>query len=180
MLIGYVRPYQDDIHCQQQLEQLQQYFCDQYVKENHDSAKNRTALEQIIQALQPDDTLVVAKLFALADSTRHLAELLDQITRQEAYLVSIQENIDTHTLEGKAFYKNVHILLHFQSDIVSEHTKRGMYEAKERGVKVGRPRKLDDNVRRAIQMYESQKYTLAQIRDETGISKSTLYRYLEN
>lgn len=55
-----------------------------------------------------------------------------------------------------------------------------MYEAKERGVKVGRPRKLDDNVRRAIQMYESQQYTLAQIRDETGISKSTLYRYLEN
>lgn len=180
MLIGYLRPYQDDLHCHHQLEQLQQYPCDQYVTEEHASAKKRIALEQLIQALQPDDTLVVFKLFALADSTRHLAELLDQITRQQAYLVSIQEEIDTHTVEGKAFYNNVHALLHFQSDIVSEHTKRGMYEAKERGVKVGRPRKLDDNVRRAIQMYESQQYTLAQIRDETGISKSTLYRYLEN
>lgn len=29
-------------------------------------------------------------------------------------------------------------------------------------------------------MYESKKYTLEDIKRETGISKSTLYRYLEN
>ncbi|MCE0554977.1 helix-turn-helix domain-containing protein [Bacillus thuringiensis] len=29
-------------------------------------------------------------------------------------------------------------------------------------------------------MYQSGDYSLAQIKDETGISKSTLYRYLEN
>lgn len=103
MLIGYLRPYQDDLHCHHQLEQLQQYPCDQYVTEEHASAKKRIALEQVIQALQPEDTLVVTKIFALADSTRHLAELLDQITKQQAYLVSIQEEIDTHTVEGKAF-----------------------------------------------------------------------------
>ncbi|MFD1991832.1 recombinase family protein [Paenibacillus nicotianae] len=180
MLTGYMRPYQDDLHCHHQLEQLQQYACEQYVTEEHGSAKKRIVLEQAIQTLQPEDTLVVSKLFALADSTRHLAELLDQITIQQAYLVSIEEKIDTRTVEGKAFYNNVHALLHFQSDIVSEHTKRGMYEAKEKGIKVGRPRKLDDNVKQAIQMYESQQYTLAQIREKTGISKSTLYRYLEN
>ncbi|MBU3099627.1 helix-turn-helix domain-containing protein [Clostridium sp. DSM 17811] len=44
----------------------------------------------------------------------------------------------------------------------------------------GRPRKPDDNVKRAIVMYQSKKYTLVKIKDETGISKSTLYRYLEN
>ncbi|MNJ70793.1 Helix-turn-helix domain of resolvase [compost metagenome] len=71
-------------------------------------------------------------------------------------------------------------MLTFQSDIISENTRKGLYEAKEKGTKLGRPRKLDENVKKAIQMYESKKYTLAQIREETGISKTTLYRYLES
>lgn len=46
-------------------------------------------------------------------------------------------------------------------------------------MKLGRPRKLDGNVMKAIQMYESKEYSLAEIREETGISKTTLYRYLD-
>ncbi|MDQ0166942.1 DNA invertase Pin-like site-specific DNA recombinase [Bacillus horti] len=56
----------------------------------------------------------------------------------------------------------------------------GLYAAKQKGVKPGRPRKPDENVKRAISMYQSQQYSLAQIKAETGISKTTLYRYLEN
>nr|WP_318263781.1 helix-turn-helix domain-containing protein [Peribacillus simplex] len=44
----------------------------------------------------------------------------------------------------------------------------------------GHPRKHDENVQKAIDMYQSKKYTLSDIKNETGISKSTLYRYLEN
>ena len=46
--------------------------------------------------------------------------------------------------------------------------------------KPGRPKKPDANVQKAILMYESKKYTLAEIKEATGISKSTLYRNLEN
>lgn len=63
---------------------------------------------------------------------------------------------------------------------MSENTKKGLYEAKQKGIKPGRPRKADENVKRAIVMYQSQKYNLAEVKEETGISKSTLYRYLEN
>jgi len=55
-----------------------------------------------------------------------------------------------------------------------------MTKAKQKGANPGRPRKPDENVKRAIAMYESRKYSLAEITNETGISKSTLYRYLEN
>ncbi|MEC2983796.1 helix-turn-helix domain-containing protein, partial [Bacillus cereus] len=51
---------------------------------------------------------------------------------------------------------------------------------KQKGITPGRPRKPDEIVKRAIVMYQSGDYRLAQIKDETGISKSTLYRYLEN
>ena len=47
-------------------------------------------------------------------------------------------------------------------------------------ISLDRPRKPDENVQRAIEMYQSKNYTLTQIKEETGISKSTLYRYLES
>ena len=55
-----------------------------------------------------------------------------------------------------------------------------MSKAKQKGITTGRPRKPDENVQRAIIMYQSKKYSLADIKNETGISKSTLYRYLEH
>ncbi|RKJ41875.1 recombinase family protein, partial [Butyricicoccus sp. 1XD8-22] len=55
-----------------------------------------------------------------------------------------------------------------------------MEQAKDEGKAIGRPRKSDENIKKAISMYQSGTYTLHDIKQETGISKSTLYRYLEN
>ena len=81
------------------------------------------------------------------------------------------------SIHSKTFVKH---LVEFQSDVISEKTKKGLNEAKQKGVVTGRPRKPDENVQRAIEMYQSKNYTLTQIKEETGISKSTLYRYLEH
>ena len=180
MLIGYVRPLQDDLECEEQKNQLLKNNCEKIFQESHASAKRRTELERLIKTLNERDTIVVTKLYALADSTHHLVELLEEIERKEAFLISIAEKVDTSKEEGYSFSYIVKHLAHFQSEVISEKTKKGMNKAKQRGVATGRPRKPDENVRRAILMYKSKKYTLAEIREETGISKSTLYRYLEN
>lgn len=180
MLVGYMRPYEDDPHCEKQLKILQAHCCETMISENHSSAKKRTNLNNMINALHPGDKIVVAKLFALADSTRHLVELLEKIQTQDAYLQSVAENVDTSNPSGYPFYDIVKHLVEFQGDVISEKTKKGLLEAKQKGITAGRPRKPDENVRRAIIMYQSKKYSLSQIKEETGISKSTLYRYLEN
>src|SRR5699024_306321 len=87
---------------------------------------------------------------------------------------------DTNDTDGYSFTHIVKHLAVFQRDVISEQTKKGMMKAREKGTSVGRPRKPDKNVRRAIEMYQSKNYSLAEIRNETGISKSTLYRYLIN
>lgn len=180
MKIGYIRPYSGDESGTRQRELLDAEGCDIIAAEEQASAKRRIELEKVLDGLREEDVLVVARLFALADSTRHLVEVLDTLDDKKARLVALHERIDTREAAGEAFRAHAHALLELQTDVVSEHTKRGMYEAKQKGIKSGRPRKLDDNVRKAIQMYESRQHTLAQIKEETGISKSTLYRYLEN
>ncbi|MDQ0195310.1 recombinase family protein [Paenibacillus wynnii] len=180
MLIGYMRPYQDDPNYKNQINQLSKVPCDTLIAEDHSSAKRRVKLEKMMTTLKPGDKIVITKLFAIADSTRHLVELLDILNSQHAYIHSISEGIDTSNSDGYSFSDIVKYLVDFQSDVTSENTKRGLSEAKEKGHIPGRPRKADENVKRAIIMYQSKEFSLAEIKEETGISKSTLYRYLEN
>lgn len=179
MLIGYMRPYEDDLMCEKQLKNLKEANCETIISEEHSSAKKRIQLKDMLTALNSGDKIIVTKLFALADSTRHLVELLDIISIKGAYFQSLTEEIDTSSNKGYSFRDIIKHLVKFQSDVISEKTKKGLYEAKQKGISAGRPKKADENVKRAILMYQSKKYTLSQIKDETGISKSTLYRYLE-
>lgn len=180
MLIGYMRPNQGDPQCSRQLESLKKAGCGLIISEDHPSAKNRIQLENALRMLKYSDKIVVEKLFVLADSTRHLGELIEEIKAKGAFLKSISEGIDMRDSDSYSFGDIVSHIVAFQSDLISERTKEGLCEAKEKGIATGRPRKPDENVRRAIGMYQSKKYSLADIKDATGISKSTLYRYLEH
>lgn len=175
-----MRPYHEDLDCHIQFQNLTKLNCTPIIKEEHASAKKRTQLTNMINNVKQDDKIIVHKLFVLADSTRHLVELLEMLETRGAHLYSHTERIDTENEDGYPFKDVVKHLVEFQSDVISEKTKKGLYKAKEKGVHTGRPRKPDENVKRAIQMYQSKKYSLAEIRNETGISKSTLYRYLES
>jgi len=66
----------------------------------------------------------------------------------------------------------------FERDLISERTRDGLASARARGRKGGRPPKLRKDIELAIKMYEDKKYTLSEITKATGISKTSLYRYL--
>ena len=180
MLIGYMRPSEDDLMCEKQIELLKKANCKTIISEEHSSAKRRVHLKTLLDTINKDDKIIVSKLFTLADSTRHLVEILEILDMKRAYFQSLDEKIDTSNSKGYPFGEILKHLVKFQSDVISEKTKKGLYEAKQKGNSAGRPKKADENVKRAILMYESKKYSLSQIKDETGISKSTLYRYLEH
>jgi len=175
-----MRPVQEDSNCQLQKEKMEQQDCKKIFIEEHSSEKKRVQLKKMIECLNEGDKIVVARLYILADSTRHLVEILDLIQGKGAYFQSVNENIDTGNHDGYPFIDIVKLLVEFQSDVISERTKKGLHKAKKRGVNTGRPRKPDENVQRAIEMYESKEHNLSEIREKTGISKSTLYRYLES
>ena len=95
MLIGYMRPYQEDLNCEIQLKKLKEINCDTIIKEDHSSAKKRIQLKNMLSNLNQGDKIVVTKLFTLADSTRHLVELLEVIDTKIAYFQTLTEGIDT-------------------------------------------------------------------------------------
>src|SRR5699024_8186173 len=102
------------------------------IAEAHASAKRRNKLEDLLKSLCKGDKVIVTKLYAIADSTRHLVELLDKIETKGAYLQSLKEGIDTSNTDGYSFTDIVKHLAVFQSDVISEQTKQGMIKVKEK------------------------------------------------
>ncbi|UZN54719.1 recombinase family protein [Bacillus paralicheniformis] len=180
MIFGYVRPFSQDKDLYLQLNILEKCGCDKIFKEQTSSAKNRPELERMLNTLNSGDQVIVYKLYSIADTTRHLIDLVQMMQQKNVDFISIMDQVDTSTEKGKIFFKLIEKVGDFQHDVLSESTKAGISEAKLKGKTGGRPRKPDHNVRRALDMYQSKKYSIAQITAETGISKTTLYRYLED
>ena len=59
---------------------------------------------------------------------------------------------------------------------MAERTQEGLNAARARGRFGGRPKKDENAVNKAVALYKTKQYTLSEITDITGVSKSTLYR----
>ena len=70
-------------------------------------------------------------------------------------------------------------LAEFERELIRERTTAGLKSAKKRGVKLGRPRSLDDDhIAIARSLKAAGKMTSTQIAEHLGISRPTLYRLL--
>lgn len=94
--------------------------------------------------------------------------------------VSISDSIDTSTAMGKFFFRTMASIAELERDIISERTKSGLEAARARGRNGGRPPKKKEKVEIALKMYNSKEYSIQQIIEATGLSKTTLYRYINS
>ncbi|TQR13345.1 recombinase family protein [Psychrobacillus soli] len=179
MIYGYIRPLYDDESCENQLN-VMPLHCDTIYRELHGSPKKRIQLEEMLMALQDGDTIVVDRMFVLADTTRHLMDTLKLCEKDGVTIHFLKENIYSNKVLSFSMQDILMHMIQFQSDIVKQSTAIGLAQAKEQGKSLGRPKKSDDNIKKALSMYHSGNFTLLDIKNETGISKSTLYRYLEH
>ncbi|WP_010676335.1 recombinase family protein [Bacillus timonensis] len=144
------------------------------------SGKNTTRpqLEKLKELVRAGDTVVVWKLDRISRSTKHLLELSQFFEDKEVNLISIKDKIDTSTAMGKFYFTMIAAIAQLEADIISERTLAGLASARSRGKLGGRKRINPSKVKNAIELYDTQKYTIAEITEMTGVKKPTLYKYL--
>jgi len=180
MIIGYARVSTKDQNSELQTNTLTEAGCERIFEESASGAqRNRPKLKEALSFLREGDTLVVWKLDRLARSLRQLIETVDDLHERGIGFVSLTENIDTTTPGGKMIFHVFGALAEFERELIRERTTAGLKAAKERGVKLGRPRALDDEqIAIARSLKASGNMTSAQIAEHLGISRPTLYRML--
>jgi DNA invertase Pin-like site-specific DNA recombinase len=144
------------------------------------TTKERPQFQKLLEILRAGDTLVVYGLDRAGRSLRHLVELMEELRVRGIEFVSLRENIDTTSATGKLIFGIFAALAEFERDLIVERIRAGLTAARARGRKGGRPKKDKKKIELALKMYSQKTYTIKEIATATGVSKTTLYRYLKN
>ena len=177
MTYGYARVSTADQNLDRQKDALYKYGIDELFCEKMSGAKKqRPELDNLLKTLSPGDTIVIESLSRLGRSVKNLSELMEIFNRDNIRLVSLKETIDTTSSTGRLLFTILSSLAQFERDVLLERTNEGLAAARARGRVGGRPKTNETAVKKAVALYKTKQYSLQEVTNMTGISKSTLYR----
>lgn len=179
MRIGYARVSTENQRLDRQVDSLERAGCEKIFVEKASGMKDaRPELDRMLGMIREGDDVVVVKLDRIFRSTKHLIELSETFDQMGVNFVSLEDSIDTTTPMGRFFFRVMASIAELERDMIAERTKDGLEAARARGHTGGRPKAPEGAVSKALRMYESGAFTVREIAEATGISKSTLYRKL--
>jgi DNA invertase Pin-like site-specific DNA recombinase len=181
MLLGYARVSTDDQNLDLQRDALRAAGCEKVLEDRLSGAKAaRPGLASLLEMARTGDSVVVWRLDRLGRSLHDLIVLAKRLEEAGIGLVSLQEKIDTSSSGGRLIFHMFGALAEFERHVIRERTQAGLVAARARGRKGGRPKRLDPAKRQlAIELYHDRRHTIAEICRMMGISKPTLYSYLD-
>ncbi|WP_411843152.1 recombinase family protein [Salinicoccus sp. HZC-1] len=178
MRYGYIRPLDLYDTVEQQKSKIKN--TDGLFVEAHAHNKKRDELERLLnETIHDGDTIIVTDLCILADSTKQLLDIMNQAEEKDIVVSVLNMDLKIDGSSDHSFIRVLNHISNFQSDVVRFRTRQGMTDAVSKGKQMGRPRRSDDNIKRAVEMYMSKQYTLDEIKEATNISRATLYRHLD-
>jgi len=180
MNIGYARVSTDDQDLTLQLQALKRARCRRVFQEKKSGARaDRPELRRMLDQLREGDTVVVWRLDRLARSTRDLLDLCEAIDAAGAGLRSINEPwADTTSAAGKMLLTVFGGIAEFERALIRERTGAGRKAAMKRGVKFGRPPKLNAEQIALVAQLADEGQSTPQIAEIFGVHETTIYRCL--
>jgi len=178
MKIGYARVSTLDQNLDLQLQTLKKAGCQKIFREKVSGAsRQRPEFQKMLDQLREDDTVLVWKLDRLARSTRHLLETMEIIREAGARFQSISEPwADTTTHAGKMIMTVFAGIAEFERDLIRERTHAGRIAAQTRGVRFGRPPKLNvEQSKLALRLIDEGK-AVREIAKTFNVHVATIYR----
>lgn len=179
MRFGYARVSTVEQNLDRQTEALQEQGIDRkniFTDKISGAKSERLGLDDMISRLREGDSVTVLSFDRLARSTKQLLSLSEQFEEMGVDLISVKEQIDTSTPQGKFFFTVSSAIAEFQRAIIKETQAEGIAIAKAKGKMKGRPRVDQDKLESALILYESGEKSVKEIAEVTGISRATLYR----
>ena len=184
--VAYIRVSSVDQNPQRQREAVGE--CDRVFTDHERGSADRLAsrrqLEELIGYVRQGDHVVVSSMDRLARSVIDLNQITHRIAGKGASVEFVSERL-TFRPEGEEdpyaqFQMNLMgSFAEFERAMIRQRQADGIAAAKKRGVYKGRARLLTAEQVREVRAQAAQGIPKARIARTYGISRSTLYRYLE-
>lgn len=142
---------------------------------------DRPGLADLMAYVREGDTVVVWKLDRLGRNMLHILQTVKDLTERGVTLVSVTDGIDSSTPAGRMMIGVLGSLAEYERELIKERTALKRAASRTNGTKFGRPRKVDDAERIATaRRMKTDGYTGKAITEYLGVSRATLYRYLDD
>ena len=166
-------------YCDQRGFEVYKEYSDQGVSGTKDK---RPGLDELIADAKKKkfDAVLCWRFDRFARSTKHLITALEEFRHLGIDFVSFQENIDTSSPLGKAMFTIVSAIAELERNILLERVRAGLKRAKENGRILGRPKRLDLDVKELQKMRYKEKLSFRQIAKRVKACPATVYKSLKN
>ena len=142
------------------------------------SKESRPALNRLMSdaCRRRFDAVLVWKIDRFGRSLRHLVNALAELAALGVAFISLRDNLDLSTPSGRLMFQIIGAMAEFERALIQERVRAGLWNARNKGKRLGRPRVLVDATR--VASLREQGLSWSQITAQMRIGKGTAQRAL--
>ena len=147
-------------------------FCDKLTGSN----MNRAGLDSLRVKVEEGDIILITKLDRLGRDTADMINLINEFNRMKVAVRFLNDGISTEGSMGKMVVTILSAVAEAERSRILERTNEGRIEAKSKGIKFGRKRKIDRE--ELLRLHKKGTIGTA-LAKEMKISRAVVYKILK-
>ena len=157
-----------------QEQNVEKVFMDKASGKNTD----RKAFKEMMSFVREKDLVICESISRIARNTRDLLTIISDLTEKGVEFISLKENIDTTTPQGRFMLTVFAALAELERENILERQREGIEIAKAEGKYKGRkPVDIDENKFKAVcTRWRAGEITATAAMQEVGLKPNTFYR----
>ena len=176
MLVSYVRCSDEAQNEARQLEALKKFNIEKwYIEKVSGKDTKREQLQLMLDFVREGDVIYVHDFSRLSRSVQDLLNIIETLDKKGVRLVSLKENLDTHTPHGKLMLTIIAAINEFERTNLLERQREGIAIAKREGKYKGRKPLELNRFDEIYGLWKSGEITAVSASKELGISRYTIY-----
>ena len=178
MKVGYIRVSTIDQNDGRQVELFKGHGIEKvFTDKASGKDTNRPQLQLMIDFVRDGDSVYIESFSRLARSTKDLLELVEMFNAKGVQLVSLKENLNTSTPQGKLMVTMMGAIAEFERDCILERQREGIALAKAKGKYKGKKKlPYPINFGDIYHQWKQREITGTKAMEITGLKKATFYR----
>lgn len=178
MKVAYIRVSTEEQNTARQEEAMKALGVERvYIEKISGKNTDRPQLKAMLDFIREGDTVIVESYSRLARSTADLLNIIGELDNKGVSFVSLKENIDTTTPQGKLMMTIFAGISQFERECILQRQKEGIAIAKAEGKYKGRtPTPVPENWNEVYALWNSGVITAVEAQKRMGLKSNTFYR----
>ena len=182
MKIFYVRCSTAEQNEARQLEMAKQQGAEKiFVDKASGKNTNREQFKEMMKFAREGDVIITESISRIARNVKDLLNIIEELKNNKVDFISLKENIDTSTPQGKFMVTVFGAMAELERDTILQRQAEGIAIAKEQGKYKGRaPMQIDkEKFGAMVEQYRAGNRTAVSIMKEFNITATTFYRWIK-